>query len=99
MEVFISCGVLVSKLNLGIGYYGCGWIGVVSGNNGLYCSVSGVVLGMYEVGIEDWKVFKNFVWLVYIDIMVKVMWIFNGIMFWSVDILVMVIEKMGYVKV
>lgn len=99
IEVFISCGVFVVKFNLGIGYYGCGWIGVVNVNNGLYQIVIGVVLGMYEVGIEDWKVLKNLVWLGYIDNIVGVIWIYNGSMLWSFDILVNIICKMGYVKI
>ncbi|MGE8211708.1 MAG: glycosyl hydrolase family 18 protein [Stenotrophomonas rhizophila] len=98
MEAFLSRGVPASKLNLGIGYYGRGWTGVASGNNGLYKSASGAAPGTYEAGIEDWKVLKNLTWPVYTDSVAKATWISNGTTFWSVDTPAMVTEKMGYVK-
>lgn len=98
MEAFLSRGVPASKLNLGIGYYGRGWTGVASGNNGLYKSASGAAPGTYEAGIEDWKVLKNLNWPVYTDSVAKATWISNGSTFWSVDTPAMVTEKMGYVK-
>lgn len=98
MEAFLSRGVPASKLNLGIGYYGRGWTGVASGNNGLYKSAGGAAPGTYEAGIEDWKVLKNLTWPVYTDTVAKATWISNGTTFWSVDTPAMVTEKMGYVK-
>ncbi|MHC9011507.1 glycosyl hydrolase family 18 protein [Stenotrophomonas rhizophila] len=98
MEAFLSRGVPASKLNLGIGYYGRGWTGVASGNNGLYKSASGAAPGTYEAGIEDWKVLKNLNWPVYTDNVAKATWISNGTTFWSLDTPTMVTEKMGYVK-
>ena len=98
MEAFLSRGVPASKLNLGIGYYGRGWTGVASGNNGLYKSAGGAAPGTYEAGIEDWKVLKNLTWPVYTDTVAKATWISNGTTFWSVDTPAMVNEKMGYVK-
>lgn len=98
MEAFLSRGVPASKLNLGIGYYGRGWTGVASGNNGLYKSASGAAPGTYEAGIEDWKVLKNLAWPSYTDNVAKATWISNGTTFWSFDTPAMVTEKMGYVK-
>ncbi len=98
MEAFLSRGVPASKLNLGIGYYGRGWTGVASGNNGLYKSASGAAPGTYEAGIEDWKVLKNLAWPGYTDSVAKATWISNGTTFWSFDTPAMVTEKMGYVK-
>lgn len=98
MEAFLSRGVPASKLNLGIGYYGRGWTGVASGNNGLYKSASGAAPGTYEAGIEDWKVLKNLAWPGYTDNVAKATWISNGTTFWSFDTPAMVTEKMGYVK-
>ncbi|MEN4950967.1 glycosyl hydrolase family 18 protein [Stenotrophomonas sp. TWI819] len=98
MEAFLSRGVPANKLNLGIGYYGRGWTGVASGNNGLYKSASGAAPGTYEAGIEDWKVLKNLNWPVYTDNVAKATWISNGTTFWSLDTPTMVTEKMGYVK-
>lgn len=98
MEAFLSRGVPASKLNLGIGYYGRGWTGVASGNNGLYKSASGAAPGTYEAGIEDWKVLKNLAWPGYTDTVAKATWISNGTTFWSFDTPAMVTEKMGYVK-
>ena len=87
-----------SKLNLGIGYYGRGWTGVASGNNGLYKSASGAAPGTYEAGIEDWKVLKNLGWPTYTDAAAGATWAYNGSTLWSYDTPANVTRKMTYVK-
>jgi chitinase len=97
IEAFLSRGVPASKLNLGIGYYGRGWTGVSSANNGLYQTGSAAG-GTYEAGIEDYKVLKNLGWPSYIDTQARASWIYNGSTFWSYDSPALITEKMSYIK-
>ena len=48
-----------SKLLLGLPYYGRGWTGVGSTNNGLFQAARTAAQGTWEAGIEDYKVLKN----------------------------------------
>gem|GEM_PF-79335 len=98
IEAFISRGVPAAKLNLGIGYYGRGWTGVASGNNGMYQTAGGAAPGTYEAGIEDWKVLKNLAWQGYTDNTAGATWIYNGSTLWSFDTPANITRKMGYVK-
>lgn len=50
-------GIVGSKLNLGIGFYGRGWTGVTQAAPG--GTATGPATGTYEQGIEDYKVLKN----------------------------------------
>lgn len=98
IEAFISRGVPASKLNIGIGYYGRGWTGVASGNNGMYQTAGGAAAGTYEAGIEDWKVLKNLAWPGYTDATAGATWIYNGNTLWTFDTPANITRKMGYVK-
>ncbi len=97
LQAFISRGVPAAKLNLGIGFYGRGWAGVASPNQGLYQLGTGAAPGTYEAGIEDYKVLKTLSWPSYRDTQTKSHWVFNGSTFWSYDDPVAIGEKMGYV--
>ncbi|KAB8314751.1 chitinase [Tolypothrix campylonemoides VB511288] len=97
IEAFRAAGVPASKLNLGIGYYGRGWTGVSSVNNGLYQSGSAAP-GTYERGIEDWKVLKTRPGTEYLDPQARATWKYDGTTFWSYDTPALITEKMGYVK-
>jgi chitinase len=59
IQLLKSKGIPSSKLLLGIGFYGRGWTGVGSTNNGLNQPASGAAQGTYEAGIEDYKVLVN----------------------------------------
>ncbi|MEU3256878.1 glycoside hydrolase family 18 protein [Streptomyces albidoflavus] len=52
-----EAGVPASKLLLGLGFYGRGWTGVTEEGPG--GSASGPASGVYEQGIEDYKVLKE----------------------------------------
>lgn len=97
MQAFLDRGVPAHKLNLGIGFYGRGWTGVGSANNGLYRPGTQAP-GTYEAGIEDYKVLKLLGWPSYRDNEAKAHWIYNGTTFWSYDDPVAIQEKMDYVR-
>lgn len=98
IQAFLDLGVPASKLNLGIGFYGRGWTGVPSTNNGLYQSGSAAP-GTYEAGIEDYKVIRTLPGTVYTDAQAGATWRYDGNTFWSYDSPAMVAEKMEYVNV
>ncbi|MFJ5262701.1 glycoside hydrolase family 18 protein [Streptomyces sp. NPDC088387] len=50
-------GIPASKLLLGIGFYGRGWTGVTQSAPG--GTATGAAAGIYEAGIEDYKVLKT----------------------------------------
>ncbi|WP_157358082.1 glycoside hydrolase family 18 protein [Amycolatopsis nigrescens] len=52
-----SKGVPAAKLLLGIGFYGRGWTGVTQSAPG--GTATGAAPGLYEAGIEDYKVLKS----------------------------------------
>ncbi|WP_434027503.1 glycosyl hydrolase family 18 protein [[Pseudomonas] boreopolis] len=98
IQAFLDRGVPASKLNLGIGFYGRGWTGVSSANNGLYQNGSAAP-GTYEAGNEDYKVLRGRAGTSYIDAQARAHWKYDGNTFWSYDNPAMVTEKMNYVKV
>jgi chitinase len=55
IQLYKQKGVPASKLLLGIGFYGRGWTGVSSTNGGLNQPASGPAPGLYEQGIQDYK--------------------------------------------
>ncbi len=59
IQLLKSKGIASSKLLIGIGFYGRGWSGVGSTNNGLNQPASGAAPGTYEAGVEDYKVLVN----------------------------------------
>ena len=57
LQVLQSKGVPAYKVLLGIGFYGRGWTGVTQAAPG--GSATGAAQGVYEAGINDYKVLKN----------------------------------------
>ncbi len=56
IQLYKQKGVPANKLLLGIGFYGRGWTGVSNTNGGLNQPASGPAQGLYEQGIQDYKV-------------------------------------------
>ena len=80
---YINAGVPGRKLLLGVPFYGRGWRGVASVNDGLCNPASGVPRGVYEKGINDYEVLdaqgrSNFYGQ-------GTHWTFNGTEFWGYD--------------
>lgn len=55
IQAYLGQGVPADKLVLGVPFYGRGWQGVSSQNNGLYRSSSGAAPGTWEAGSFDYK--------------------------------------------
>lgn len=94
----LGAGVPASKLVLGVPFYGRGWTGVASGNNGLYQKAGSAAKGTYEAGIEDYKVLKNAPGQVFVHPVTKQSWKFDGSTFWSYDTPEVIQTKVDYAK-
>jgi len=75
-------------------YYGRGWRGVGSANNGLYQSAN----GEYEAGIDNYNVLVSKPGTVYRSPVTKQMWKYDGNEFWSYDDPEVLTTKMNYIK-
>ncbi len=79
-------------------FYGRGWTGVASGNNGLYQKAGSAAKGTYEAGIEDYKVLKTAPGKVFVHPVTKQSWKFDGSTFWSYDTPEVIQTKVDYAK-
>jgi chitinase len=85
VQKLLAAGVPAQKIVLGIPFYGRGWTGVGSANNGLYQRATGPARGTYEQGIEDYKVLSPRNAPKFYDSTTGQMWTYNGVEFWSFD--------------
>lgn len=97
IRTYTGAGAPAAKLLLGIPYYGRGWTGVGSTNNGLFQPGSAAT-GTYEPGIEDYKVLKNRPGTRYRDTASGALWLYDGTSFWSYDDPTLIAQKTAYVK-
>ena len=98
VNAFLNAGMPASKLVIGLPFYGRGWKGVPSTNNGLYQSATGAATGTYEAGYEDFKVLKSAPGTIYRDTVTKQMWKYDGTNFWSYDDPEVMAIKTAYIK-
>ena len=98
VNTYLRAGAPANKLVVGVPYYGRGWRGVGSANNGLYQSASGIPQGEYEAGIDNYNVLVNKPGTVYRSNVTKQMWKFDGNEFWSYDDPEVLTTKMNYIK-
>ena len=94
---YTSAGVPASKLLLGLPYYGRGWTGVGSTNNGLF-QTGTAAQGTWEAGIEDYKVLKNRPGTRFRDTAAGALWLYDGTNWWSYDDPTVIAQKTAYVK-
>jgi chitinase len=94
---YTSAGVPASKLLLGLPYYGRGWTGVGSTNNGLFQGGT-AAQGTWEAGIEDYKVLKNRPGTRLRDTTAGALWLYDGTNWWSYDDPTVIAQKTAYVK-
>jgi len=82
IQSYLAAGVPAAKLVLGVPFYGHGWKGVPSPNNGLHQQTSqGAAMGLYEVGSFDYKELKKDFFPVYTrywDEYAQVPWLYNA---------------------
>ncbi len=85
IQGYLAAGVPANKIIMGIPFYGRGWTGVATGNNGLWQSAAGPAPAAWEAGIEDYKLLKPLAYPVYRDEAANAVWKYNGNIFWSYD--------------
>lgn len=100
---YLVAGVPASKLNLGIPFYGRGWVNVPNANRGLDQSSHAMhaAPGFYpdQSGTDDYKDLKKLAgYTGYRDPITQGYWIYNGSTFWSYDDTTAVIAKINYAK-
>ncbi len=95
---WLQGGAPASKIVVGVPFYGRGWTGVPSSNNGLWQSATGAAPGTYEAGIEDYKVLKNKGYSRYYSSAAQAAWLYNGSVFWTYDDPPIMAAKMSYIK-
>ena len=98
VNAYLRAGAPAQKLVVGVPYYGRGWRGVGSANNGLYQSASGTPQGEYEAGIDNYNVLVGKAGTVYRNGVTKQMWKYDGNEFWSYDDPEVLTTKMNYIK-
>ena len=98
VEGYRQAGVPAAKLVLGIPFYGRGWTGVGNANNGLWQGATGGAPGVWETGIDDYKVIKTLAYPVYRNEAAGAVWKYNGNTFWSYDDPITIAAKLSYVK-
>ncbi|MFN8445015.1 MAG: glycosyl hydrolase family 18 protein [Caldilineaceae bacterium] len=95
---FIQAGVPANKIVMGIPLYGRGWQGVANVNNGLWQNGTGGAPGVYEAGVNDYKVIQPLLYPVYRDNNAVAMWKYNGNIFWSYEDEVTIAAKTQYIR-
>ena len=85
LQAYLGAGVPPSKLLLGVPFYGRGWRGVASVNDGLCQSAGGVPRGTYEKGVDDFEVLDADGHPDFWDEATATHWTYNGSEFWSYD--------------
>jgi chitinase len=98
VDAYRVAGVPGSKLLLGVPFYGRGWRGVASLNDGLCNPASGVPRGVYEKGINDFEVLDAQGRPDFWDDATATHWTFSGSEFWSYDDPRSLGVKAGYVN-
>jgi chitinase len=98
ITTYINGGAPAGKLVLGIPYYGKGWAGVGSTNNGLYQPSSGAARGTFEAGTEDYKKLVSKNGTLYYDAVAVASWKLSSTNFWSYDTPQVIATKCAYVK-
>jgi chitinase len=92
-------GAPAGKLVVGVPYFGRGWTGVPSANNGLYQTATGAAPGTFEGGVEDFKVLATKPGGHHRDLVNGAHWLYDGTQWWSYDDPITVARKMLYVRV
>ncbi|MCD0447842.1 glycoside hydrolase family 18 chitinase [Actinocorallia sp. API 0066] len=99
LQVYLDGGWPAAKMTIGIPMYARGWKGVpAGGTNGLWQQGNGGAQGVWEVGIDDYKVVKNKPGTVHRDDAHGAVWKYDGNTWWTYDDPALVAQKARYVK-
>ncbi len=102
VQAYLQAGVPAEKIVVGLPFYGRGWTGVGGANRGLYQSAAGPAAGVWELGVNDYKVLKTLVrtdgFERYWDGKTQDAWLFNGSTFWTFDDTQTIRMKTNYIR-
>lgn len=98
VNTWLGRGTPANKLVVGVPFYGRGWTGVPSANNGLWQSATGAAQGTFEAGIEDYKVLKTKGLPRFFSNEAQAAWLYNNGTFWTYDDPPVLASRMNYVK-
>jgi hypothetical protein len=88
VRAYLARGAPASELVIGVPFYSRGWTGVAATNHGLYQPSSGPAPGVWESGVNDYKVTKGLLssgFTRYWDGKAFASWLFDGTTFWTFD--------------
>jgi len=88
VNAYLERGAPAEKIVIGAPFYSRGWTGVGATNNGLYQSSTGPAPGVWEGGVNDYRVAKGLLengFNRYYDSAAGDAWLFDGTTFWTFD--------------
>jgi chitinase len=100
VRAYLDRGAPSRKLVIGVPFYSRGWTGVAATNRGLFQPSSGAAPGVWESGVDDYKVTKSLLgngFTRYWDGKGFAAWLFDGTTFWTFDDAVVMNHKAHYV--
>jgi len=97
---YLAAGVPPAKLVMGVPFYGRGWKGVASANNGLFQHASGAAKSSGGPGFESFRVLKNLGYPGFRDPLAQAFWVYSAAdgVFWSYDDAASLVNKANYIK-
>ncbi|MGH9209289.1 MAG: glycoside hydrolase family 18 protein [Acidimicrobiales bacterium] len=100
IQAYLRRGAPADKLVLGLPYFGRGWQGVPPGprGNGLFQASSGAAPGVWEAGVNDYKVLSERPGTRYRDRRTGALWLYDGNEWWTYDDPVLLRQKMAYIR-
>ena len=99
VRAYLQRGAPRDQLVVGVPFYSRGWTGVAPANHGLYQPSSGPAPGVWEAGVDDYKVTKGLLasgFTRYEDATGSA-WLFDGTAFWTFDDPAVMATKARYV--
>jgi chitinase len=86
VKAYLKRGASSGDLVIGVPFYSRGWTGVGSANNGLYQTSTGAAPGVWETGVNDYKVVSGLPGFTrYWDRRAGAAWLYDGTTFWTYD--------------
>jgi chitinase len=88
VDVYLRRGAPRRALVPGVPFYSRGWTGVGSANHGLYQPATGPAPGVWEAGVNDYKVVKGLEasgFTRFFDGRAGAAWLYDGTTFWTLD--------------
>jgi chitinase len=86
VKAYLKRGAPSADLVVGVPFYSRGWTGVGSALNGLYQPSTGAAPGVWEAGVNDYKVVKALTGFTrYWDRRAGAAWLYDGTTFWTYD--------------